>query len=294
MKKFLYALLGLLTLAGCAGGGQSRQHSGPLQVSVSVAPLAWFVDRLAGDLAQTHIMVPKGVNPEEYDPSPREIATLEESELFVCVGTMPFEETWVRKITDAKSDSIKILDLSTLMPEAVLFPLGKGDDGHHGHGDPHIWSSFAGAKAIAEAVYDELVRLLPEDKKTLQTNYEALTDVISNLRDTTFEAFSSKAKYHAFLIYHPSLTAYSMEMGLRQIAVEGSGKEPSVRDLTEIIDLVDRVGGVGVALVQKEFNAETVRTLADRVGAEVVEINPYDYDWEAQMRLLRDTLAEEE
>lgn len=279
----------LLGLVSC---GEKRTNNGtdkPL-VTVSVAPQAWFVDQISGGLVAARPMVPRAANPEEYDPSPLDIARLEESALFIYTGTLPFEIAWIDRLSGTET---KVLNLAERMPHDLLFPVEEAHgDGHtHPLGDPHFWTSFEGGRQIAEVSFEALVGLLPGDSTVLRQNYEALLAKISDLEDESREAYASDASPKAFLIYHPSLTAYSREMGLRQLVIEEDGKEPSPRHLASVLHEA-AAAGVKTVLVQKEFNPSGSRSAAKELSIKTVEINPYDYDWEGQMRLLVSALTE--
>lgn len=281
-----------VVLLGLVSCGEKRTNNGtdkPL-VTVSVAPQAWFVDQISGGLVAARPMVPRAANPEEYDPSPLDIARLEESALFIYTGTLPFEIAWIDRLSGTET---KVLNLAERMPHDLLFPVEEAHgDGHtHPLGDPHFWTSFEGGRQIAEVSFEALVGLLPGDSTVLRQNYEALLAKISDLEDESREAYASDASPKAFLIYHPSLTAYSREMGLRQLVIEEDGKEPSPRHLASVLHEA-AAAGVKTVLVQKEFNPSGSRSAAKELSIKTVEINPYDYDWEGQMRLLVSALTE--
>lgn len=279
----------LLGLVSCGEKSTNNGTDKPF-VTVSVAPQAWFVDQISGGLVTARPMVPRAANPEEYDPSPLDIARLEESALFIYTGTLPFEIAWIDRLSGTET---KVLNLAERMPHDLLFPGEEAHgDGHtHPLGDPHFWTSFEGGRQIAEVSFQALVGLLPGDSTVLRKNYEALLAKISDLEDESREAYASDAFPKAFLIYHPSLTAYSREMGLRQLVIEEDGKEPSPRHLASVLHEA-AVAGVKTVLVQKEFNPSGSRSAAKELSIKTVEINPYDYDWEGQMRLLVSALTE--
>lgn len=279
----------LLGLVSCGEKSTNNGTDKPL-VTVSVAPQAWFVDQISGGLVAARPMVPRAANPEEYDPSPLDIARLEESALFIYTGTLPFEIAWIDRLSGTET---KVLNLAERMPHDLLFPVEEAHgDGHtHPLGDPHFWTSFEGGRQIAEVSFEALVGLLPGDSTVLRKNYEALLAKISDLEDESRETYASDASPKAFLIYHPSLTAYSREMGLRQLVIEEDGKEPSPRHLASVLHEA-AAAGVKAVLVQKEFNPSGSRSAAKELSIKTVEINPYDYDWEGQMRLLVSALTE--
>ena len=80
-----------------------------------------------------------------------------------------------------------------------------------------------------------------------------------------------------FIIYHPALTYYARDYGLRQIAIEADGKEPSAKQLTQIIRQA-REDGVRRILYQSQFPASAVEVIARDIDAQYVEVDPLRED----------------
>ena len=78
-----------------------------------------------------------------------------------------------------------------------------------------------------------------------------------------------------FIIYHPALTYYARDYGLRQIAIEADGKEPSAKQLTQLIRQA-REDGVRRILYQSQFPASEV--IARDIDAEYAEVDPLRED----------------
>lgn len=289
MYRIFTALVLGLVLVSCGGKNDTTDASKPT-ISVSVAPQAWFAEQIAGDLVSVHTMVPRGANPETYDPAPLDIARLEESALFIYTGTLPFEISWIDHLSGSGT---RTLNLSEQMPHSLLFPEEDSEVEMHAHplGDPHFWTSFEGGRKIAETTYRALLALLPSDSARLTNNYEALDKKISTLREEARQALKETQVPKAFVIYHPSLTAFSRELGLRQIVIENNGKEPSPGDLAKVLEEASK-SGAKVMMIQQEFNPANSRSIAQELSLKEVEINPYDYDWEAEMRHLISALSE--
>ena len=70
-----------------------------------------------------------------------------------------------------------------------------------------------------------------------------------------------------FIIYHPALTYYARDYGLRQIAIEADGKEPSAKQLTQLIRQA-REDGVRRIIYQSQFQASAVEVIARDIDAE--------------------------
>ncbi len=67
-----------------------------VSVSVSIIPQAFFVQKIAGNLAKVNIMVQKGKSPETYEPSIKELEKLSKSQIYFTIG-MPFENAWQKR-----------------------------------------------------------------------------------------------------------------------------------------------------------------------------------------------------
>jgi len=72
---------GLLTLAVLAPAVSSAQG-----VFVSIPPQAFVVEALAGDLVQVDVLLPPGASPATYEPTAKQMATLDHAQLYLQIG----------------------------------------------------------------------------------------------------------------------------------------------------------------------------------------------------------------
>ena len=94
----------------------------------------------------------------------------------------------------------------------------------------------------------------------------------------------------AFLIYHPALTYFARDYGLKQICIEEEGKEPSPSRLQELVREA-READVRVVFIQQEFDTRNAQMMAEETGTKPVVINPLGYDWEKEMINITRALA---
>ena len=71
MKKYFFALIGILLLTISCTGQQGKENTPTL--TVTIEPLRFFTEAIAGDKFQVVSIVPKGANPEIYDPTPQKL-----------------------------------------------------------------------------------------------------------------------------------------------------------------------------------------------------------------------------
>ena len=80
-------------------------------------------------------------------------------------------------------------------------------------------------------------------------------------------------KSSAFLVFHPAWGYFAQRYGLRQVAAEYEGKEPSAKALSGLIDRA-RSAGIKVVFVQPQFSSKTAQVLAEALEARIVEADP--------------------
>jgi zinc transport system substrate-binding protein len=90
-------------------------------------------------------------------------------------------------------------------------------------------------------------------------------------------------------VYHPSFGYFLDEFGIIQEAVEAGGKEPSPRQLGNLIEKARRERAA-VIFVQAQFPAAAARTAAAAIGAELVPLDPLSPDWLANIRAMGEAL----
>lgn len=93
--------------------------------------------------------------------------------------------------------------------------------------------------------------------------------------DARVEEKIRQSKLSYFIVYHPALTYYARDYGIRQVAIENDGKEPSARQLAEIIRDA-RKNGIRRIFYQNQFPKSVVEIIAQDMQAEYIEIDPLD------------------
>ena len=271
MKKYniLFLLAILSVTLSC--GDRRGPDAGKRVITVTIEPLRYFTERIAGDRFDVATMVPEGGNPETYEPSARQMVDLSRSVLYVKVGSIGFERTWMKK-------------LEQNAPHAIVVDSSDGISlvkTENGIADPHTWMSTANARIIAGNIYRALVRIDKKDSIYFKKNLDSLVDSINRV-DLEVRRLTEKAAHRTFLIYHPALSYFARDYGLRQIPIEAGGKEPSPAYLKELVD-VCRKETVHVIFVQPEFDRRNAELIAEQTGARVEPINPLSYDWPQEM-----------
>ena len=283
MKKLLYLIILIVTLGSC---NQSSKKSDVPTLTVTIEPLRFFTETIAGDKYRVISMVPQGSSPETYDPTPQQLVALNQSDAYLRIGHIGFEQAWMERIK-ANNPHIKVFDTS----EGIDFIRGEGHwHGNHFHQggiEPHVWNSATNAILIAKNICKSLCQLDSINQNFYQERTDSLKQIIVQTDKKIRQLLQSADS--TFLIYHPALSYFARDYGLKQISIEDNGKHPSPASLKTLIDTC-RKEGVRVIFVQQEFDQHNAQLIASELGIEIVPINPLSYHWEKEMIRIAETL----
>ena len=99
MKRYIYLIITLLTI-GVSACTSPKQTDDKPTLTVSIEPLRYFTEAIAGDRFKVVSMVPEGNSPETYDPTPQQLVDQAKSEAYLRIGYIGFEQTWLKKLQD--------------------------------------------------------------------------------------------------------------------------------------------------------------------------------------------------
>lgn len=286
MKNVLLIFYVLLLATSCKTGNNITDK--PV-ISVSILPQQYFVEQLAGDLVEINVLIPPGASPATYEPTISQLGKLDRSELYMRIGYIGFEQSWMDKLTSVNPD-LKIVDLSTGV-DIIMEDPGMDED-HHGHShhgpDPHIWMSAINARIIAQNIHRELLQLFPGEKEYLQAKLMQFSKSLDSLH----LGISNKLddiENRKFMIYHPALSYYSRDYGLEQLSLESEGKSPSPSHLKEMTDFAIQ-NQISKILIQSQFDSDNAEIFARETGSEIIRFDPLDLHWSEQMYYIAEQL----
>ena len=259
-------------------------------ISVSILPQKYFIEKLAGDRIEVNVMIPPGASPATYEPTLSQLSKLDQSEVYMRIGYVEFELTWMGKIQSV-NPTIKVIDLSKGM-ELIHENIENEEDhlGHdHGGIDPHIWMSVLNAKIIAINIYNELTRMLPDEEEHLNQRLKKFNYELDSMHHFFTERLKG-VKQRSFLIYHPALTYFARDYNFIQYPLELGGKTPSPAHLKKTTDLAQEKNITSI-FIQSQFDRRNAEIIASELDAEIIPFDPLDEDWKEQMFYIVEQLS---
>ena len=261
-------LLALALTLAAASCGSEKEETGKIGVVVSILPLAEFVEHVGGEKVDVSVMVPPGASPHTHEPTPSQLVAVSKAEVFVKVGSgVQFELAWMDKIIDTNSNMLTVDSSNGVML------MGN---------DPHIWLSPLNARIMVENICSGLIAVDPENESYYIQNRDAYLRQLDDLDEEIRESLDG-VENRAFMVFHPAWGYFARDYELEQIPIEIEGKEPSVKDIANVIDeALER--DIKVVFASPQFNQQSARTIADEIGGKVESIDPLAKDYATNMR----------
>lgn len=246
-----------------------------LKISVSILPQSFIVKSIGKEKVSVNVMVPPASSPETYEPGPRRMAELRDSDIYFSIG-MPFEKTSIDKV---KSDykNVKFVDMQK---DVVLRNMGKHSGHNHGNEetfegeikDPHIWLDPLILIVMAQNTVNELIRFDPENRDFYINNHIELKKNLQLLNDEMVDLFKDSPR-KSFVIYHPAWGYFADRYGIKQIPVEIEGKEPSASEMAELTDFIKK-NKVKTIFIQVQSPDSVIKSIASETGAQIKFLDP--------------------
>lgn len=288
--KYVCAVVVLVAAAACHRASSAGDER-PVLV-VSIEPQRALLQQIVGDHYRVVSLMPKGENPEVYEPSMMQRRYIDNCAAYFTIGHFPFEES----IAESAGRGVNIV-CSTEGIKPVYGTHGyehaHGDHSGHSHGhdaaDPHMWTSVRNMRRMADVMAQAMIRIDADNAAEYTERRQSMDAHLDSL-DAVFTARLSAVAPTTFLMWHPSLSYFARDYGLEQMSVGYDNKEVSIGRLREVIDEA-RADSVRVFFFQEFYDMRQSEAISQGVGARLVPVNLAAYDWEAQLNTIVDELT---
>ena len=256
-------------LAACSG----PKAAAPAPAAAPGTPKVLAVETFLADIAQNvaggrltvEALIPIGVDPHTFEPTPTDIRRVAESQVLIANGAG--FESFLQKLIENAGDQRLIIEaadgLTSRQPSA-----GEMVDIDHGGNDPHFWLDPVQAIKYTENIRDGLSQIDPAGKEVYAKNAEAY---ISKLRELdawiTGQVQQVPESRRLLVTNHESFGYFADRYGFRVVGTVipsvSTGASPSAQQLAQ---LVDRLRATRAPALFLETGANT--QLADQLAAE--------------------------
>ncbi|EHB68574.1 metal ABC transporter substrate-binding protein [Paenibacillus lactis] len=309
-----FSLSAALAVAGCGSAKPSESNgsmnttnskvtdtstAAKLKIKTSFYPMYEFTRQVAGDLADVENLVPAGVEPHDWEPTPQDMAGIADADVIVYNGAGM--ESWIDQVLDSVKDrDLKVIEAS----QGIEIMEGEGhshshdhgaegehshedehahDHGaegghHHDHGglDPHVWLSPALAIQQVRNIEQGLAEADPQHKDAYKANADSYVSKLEAL-DQEFKEGLKDSKRKDFITQHAAFGYLAKEYGLTQVPIAGLSpdQEPSASQMAKIIEFA-KENNVNTIFFETLVASNVAETIAAEIGATTAVLNPIE------------------
>ncbi len=285
MRTIFAVAVALLALASCTAQQPAPASAVPsaavLKVAASFYPLAFFAEQVGKDLTDVTQITPGGVEPHDYDPSPQQLATVQDARVFIMNGAGA--DAWGDKVIDG----LKRNGAVTLRMTDVIKPMGgfneegnadplKPSAANANAYDPHIWLDPVLAKKEIALIRDAFIQADPAHAVQYARNANDVTGQLSSL-DREFRRGLQHCAVKDAVVSHNAFRYMAQEYGFSTLAVAGLDpeQEPSPERIAQLADF-GKKNGIKYIFFETLASPKIAEALADEIGAQSLVLNPIE------------------
>lgn len=240
-----------------------------LQVVTSFYPLYYFASTIAGDKAEVRNITPAGVEPHAYEPTSRDIAAIEASDVLILNGI--YLEPWGNKIYDTlKAKKTLILRVGDALADQQIKEKGVPVR------DPHVWLDPSLAKKEAQNVLEGFIKVDPTHEEYYTLQAHTLFTQLDALNGAYKEGLR-QCKKRDIITSHAAFGYLANAYGINQITLTGLSpdEEPSVRQLASVARFA-KTHAVRYIFFEKLVSPRLSETIAHEIGAQTLVLDPIE------------------
>ena len=292
LLAFLIIALVILTIIMFTyGTGINVGDDENLIVATTFWPLYDLTKSITGDSVTVFSIVPAGVEPHAYEPSPRDIQKLNNADIFVTLG-IEFEEFEEDLVLGVNQD-VKVVQSGTGITLLKLSEEEDHEEEHedeehneeehedeHGHSgeDPHIWLSPRNAQQMVNNIMNGLLQADPENSEIYLNNGQQLINDLAALDQEYRDGLSSCNK-DVILVNHNAFSYLGRDYSFDTIEISGLEPEvePTPQQLVELIEEAEE-HELKYVFYEELVDSRVAKTIAKEVGALVLPLSPIASD----------------
>ncbi len=271
MKRVIYFPVILVLLAaiisGCAGGASPVTTTGSLRVLAVESFLADIAQNIAGDRLSVETLIPLGVDPHAYQPTPQDAAKVSDADVLILNGANleAFLDPILQNAGGHQQLIIKASDGLTPLPDA---------SGENPQGDPHFWLDPTKVVKYAENIRDGLSKADPVGGVVYTTNADKYIGDLQTLDGWITTAVQSVPQARRLLVTnHDTFGYFAARYGFTVVgaivpSISG-GAAPSAQEMAALINTI-RTTGTPAIFLEAGTNPQLADQIASETGVKVI------------------------
>lgn len=258
---------------------ESIPSESKIMVVASFYPLYEFTKNMGGKKIDVITLIPIGIEPHDWEPTPVDIQRLSKADIFIYNG-LDFEP-WVNKIVTA-GELTNIIVVETSV-DIELIELQEDDHGHVSI-DPHIWLDPILAKHQLNKVKEALIKADPINTQYYENNAKTYMTKLDAL-DAKIRSELANCEKDTFVSFHQAFGYFAKRYSLNEVSLGGlvPQAEASPAQLKELVEFI-RANDLKVIYSEELVDPRLAEVLAMEAGAKVLLLSPIEGLSDAETR----------
>jgi len=269
----LLAKLLMLLVSACQVNPVTNQiNRTDLKVIAVESFLADIVQNVAGDRLVVETLMPEGLDPHSFEPTPRDVARISDSDILFVNGA-GFEE-WLEDIMENLPADQIVVEASAGLQSRTLEEGHSEDDGHDHEIDPHFWLDPNLVITYVENIRDGLIAVDPEGKDLYSANTEIYIQQLKDLDEYIQEKIETIPPERRLIVTnHESFGYFADRYGFKVVGTiihsVSSESAPSAQQMSELVDQMRASGAIAI-FMETGSNPQLAEQLSSETGIKVV------------------------
>lgn len=265
MKKTLILMICTFFLCSCSNN-LTKSTNEKIKITTTIFPQYDFSRQIAKELADVSMLLPVGGESHTFEPTPKDIIEIENSDIFIYTGGE--SDKWIEDILRGISNP----DLKILCLTDICDTLNE-EHNHSVHTiDEHVWTSPLNAIKISEEIANVLSEIDSKNSSIYISNFESYKENLLNL-DKDFREIKNNAKRNILVFGDRFPFKYlTNEYGFEYLSAFPGCAEDTEPDIKTIKSLIDTVIKKDIPIVfYTDFsNHKIADTISEETGAKLL------------------------
>ncbi len=272
----------ILSAAGCF----KNNNSDKITIITTIFPLYDFAREVGKEKVNVSILLPPGSEAHSFEPKPRDIISINESEMFVYIGEVM--EPWAHDIINSLNNKKLIVieagkdvefltaDNHHLSEEDDHEHENDAEDEHDHNGkDPHIWLDFEIDQMIVNRIAEKLGEIDSANKNFYIQNAKDYNLKLIKL-DTEYKNAIAGCELKTIMFGgHFAFRYMTEKYGLSYVSpYEGftPDAEPAPRKIAELIDSINK-NGTEYIYIEELLEPKVAEAISHETGVKLELLN---------------------
>jgi len=246
------------------------RDGGALKVVASTSIIGDLVRQIGGNRVEVSTILPANADPHDFEPSPKDVATLEGAHVVFVHGLGL--DTWTQDLIDNAGGGFSVVTVTDGIETATRS--GNGD-GHDHDVDPHVWFDPTKAAQMSANIAAGLSAADPDGTDAYNARLAAYQQNLATLDQEIAQRIALiPADRRNIVTNHDALGYFADRYGLNIVGTVipgvSPGVEPSAQEVADLLQVV-KDHNVSIIFAENTVAPKLAQQLASEAGISVVD-----------------------